>query len=120
MAEEETWNMATATMKRLDFLLRQSSYFSQSLNLVSWFHTLMDLRRNLYPFMGDTIEKEVDEKLKEIPGDWRATQSRVNPAHFSKVNQIFDELYIIFIKLMKAKGLLMPKAVDAGKAVIEM
>lgn len=118
MAEDrttETWNMATATMQRFNNLLLQSSIASQQGNLNAWFNILMDLRRNLFPFMSDTIYKQVTKKLNALPKDWR-----YNKISFPLVNKTFDELYMIFIKIMKDKGLLMPKTLDTTKAVIDM
>lgn len=118
--EEETWNMATATLKRFDFLLKQSSLMAQTHNLVGWFGVLMDLRRNIFPFTPEKEWEKVEEKFSELPKDWRLVTGRVHPDHFVKVNKIFDEIYMIFIKIMKDKGLLMPKTLDTSKAVIQM
>ena len=118
--EKETWNMATATLQRFDFLLKQCSAFSQTGQMLKWKNTLMDLRRNLYPFMSDTEFKEVNEKFNGLPKGWVMANGKTHPDHFNKVNQTFDEIYMLFISTMKKKGLLMPKPVDSGKAVIEM
>jgi len=118
--EQETWNMATATLKRFDFLLKQSSMMAQTQNLSGWFNVLMDLRRNIYPFIPNTEWKEVKKKFESLPKDWRLINGKVHPNHFVKVNQTFDEIYMIFIKVMKSKGLLMPKSIDTSKAVIQM
>ena len=112
--------MASATLKRFDFLLKQSSMMAQTHNLIGWFNVLMDLRRNIYPFVPDKEWKEVEKKFKELPKDWRMTNGRVHPDHFAKVNQTFDEIYMMFIKTMKSKGLLMPKSIDTSKAVLDM
>ena len=118
--EKETWNMATATLKRFDFLLKQSSVHSQRGDLISWKATLMDMRRNLYAFMTDKEFDEVNEKFESIPNNWRLGNGAINKKLFPETNQIFDEIYMFFIKIMKEKGLLMPKTKDSGKAVIEM
>lgn len=118
--EQETWNMATATLKRFDFLLKQNSMASQTGNLVEWFNVLMDLRRNLYPFLPEKEWEEVKTKFEELPGDWRIPNGRVHPLRYAQVNKTFDEIYMIFIKTMKSKGLLMPKSLDSSKSVIEM
>lgn len=116
--EQETWNMATATLKRFDLLLRQSSMMAQTQNLVGWFNVLMDLRRNIYPFAPDKEWEEVEEKFASLPKNWRIMNNRVHPDHFVLVNKLFDEIYMSFIKIMKQKGLLMPKSIDTSKAVI--
>lgn len=116
---QESWNMATATLKRFDQLLNQCSYFSQNGFLMKWFSVLMDLRRNLHPFMDADEFKEVEDKLGSLPKDWCAG-GRIIPTNFAKVNQVFDEVYIIFVDIMKAKGLLMPKSTDVKKSILDM
>lgn len=117
--EQETWNMATATLQRFDMLLKQSSMMAQSHDLLGWFNVLMDIRRNLYPFMPDADWTSVKEKFESLPTNWRLPNNRVHPDHFATINQTFDEIYLIFIKVMKSKGLLMPKSIDTSKAVID-
>ena len=112
--------MATATLKRFDFLLKQSSLMAQTGNLPGWFNVIMDLRRNIYPFIPDKEWDEAEAKLKTLPPNWRSIDNRISPQHFAQVNRIFDEVYMIFIKTMKQKGLLMPKSIDSSKAVIQM
>lgn len=111
--------MANATLKRLDNLLRQSSVYSQTSQLFKWKNCLMDLRRNIYPFLSETEVTNVDTKFASLDPNWYRN-GRVSPRHYTKANKLFDEIYIIFITVMKKKGLLMPKTVDSGKAVIEM
>ncbi len=118
--EQETWNMASATLKRFDFLLKQSSIMAQTGNLPGWFNVIMDLRRNLFPFIPEKQWGEVEKKLKSLPSNWRNVNNQIDPQYFSQVNRIFDEVYMIFIKTMKEKGLLMPKSIDSSKAVIQM
>lgn len=111
--------MATATLQRFDMLLKQSSMMAQSHDLLGWFNVLMDIRRNLYPFMPDADWTSVKEKFESLPTNWRLPNNRVHPDHFATINQTFDEIYLIFIKVMKSKGLLMPKSIDTSKAVID-
>ncbi len=118
--EQETWNMATATLQRFDTLLKQSSFMAQTHDLIGWFNVLMDLRRNLYPFIPDKEWDDIKKKFESLPKDWRLLNNRVHPDRFAAVNKTFDEIYLIFIKIMKSKGLLMPKAIDSSKAVIEL
>ena len=118
--EKESWNMANATQKRFDFLLKQCSWFSQTGQLLGWKNCLMDLRRNLYPFMTSTEFEEIKKEFDSLPDGWLFHNGRPNSKHFSEVNQTFDGIYMMFIKIMKKKGLLMPKTIDSGKAVIDM
>ncbi len=118
--EKESWNMADATLKRFDQLLKQSSFFAQTGNLIGWKKCLMDIRRNLFPFMTEPQFNEVNEKFSSLPPNWIFANGRMNPKTFPEVNKTFDEIYMEFVSIMKKKGLLMPKTVDSGKAVIEM
>lgn len=118
--EQETWNMATATLQRFDFLLKQSSMMAQTHDLVGWFIVLMDIRRNIAAFIPEKEWGEVEDKFKSLPKDWRIPNNRVHPDHYAIVNKTFDEIYIIFIKVMKSKGLLMPKSIDTSKSVIDL
>ena len=118
--DKETWNMAQATLKRLNGLLNMSSYAEQKKDMDMWFGIIMDIRRNLAPFLKDTEFKEVTEKLSGLPNRWRLNVNRVNPQHYVVVHKTLDEVYIIFINCMKDKGLLMPKPLDSGKSIIGM
>ncbi len=112
--------MATATLKRFDMLLKQSSVMAQIGNLNGWFKVLMDLRRNIYPFVPEKEWGEIEAKFKGLPNGWRLSSDKVHPKHFLVVNQTFDEIYMDYIKVMKSKGLLMPKSLDTSKSVIQM
>ncbi len=112
--------MATATLKRFDMLLKQSSMMAQMGNLTGWFRVLMDLRRNIYPFVPDTEWGEIEKKFNELPKGWRISNDKVSPDHYSKVHRTLDEIYMDYIKVMKSKGLLMPKSLDTSKSVIQM
>tara|TARA_Y100000310_G_C20404023_1_gene678773 strand:- start:368 stop:736 length:369 start_codon:yes stop_codon:yes gene_type:complete len=118
--EKETWNMATATLQRFDLILKHSSMYAQMGLLAEWKRCLMDLRRNLFPFMTPDEFTKANEKFNSLPKGWELPNNKVTPKHFSEVNKIFDEIYMQFISIMKKKGLLMPKPVDSGKAIIEM
>jgi hypothetical protein len=115
---QESWNMATATLQRLARILDQCSMYSQQGDLINWFKALMDLRRNLSPFLDDTEFKEVTNKFESLPLGW-INGGKVNYNHYSTVNKLFDEIFIILIRSMKSKGILMPKQKDANKAVID-
>lgn len=133
-SSKEAWNMATATLKRLDNLLNQASFASQTQNFSLWYNALMDLRRNLSPFLEEwkiEVEKNkktekisgweaVSDKFKELPEDWLIYGGKINPEHFQKVYLIFDSIFIICLKCMKEKGLLMPKPIDVKKSIYQM
>jgi hypothetical protein len=116
---QESWNMATETLKRLSRSLDQISLYSQTGDLIAWFKTSMDLRRNLYPFLETNEFIEIENKINSLPNNW-IIGSKVNPVHYVTAHKILDETYLIFIKCMKQKGLLMPKSKDARHAVFNM
>lgn len=118
--EKESWNMATATLQRFDLILKRSSILAQTGRLEDWKRCLMDLRRNLFPFMTSIEFQEATKKFNSLPKNWVYPNGKLNSKTSAKVNQIFDEMYMMFITIMKKKGLLMPKTVDSGRAVIEM
>lgn len=115
---QESWNMATETLKRLSRCLDLCSFFSQNGRLFEWFNASMDLRRNLYPFLTDTEWKAIDDKIKELPKGW-VIKGNVMAKHYGKVHKTLDELYLLFISNMKSKGILMPKPIDATQAVLQ-
>ena len=118
--EKESWNMANATLQRFDSILKRSSILAQTGRLEDWKRCLMDLRRNLFPFMTTKEFDEINKKFNSLPIGWVYPNGQLNSKTSAQVNQIFDEMYMLFISIMKKKGLLMPKTVDSGKAVIEM
>ena len=120
---QESWNMATETMKRLSRLLDQNSMYAQGGDLIRWFQVMMDLRRNLIPFLEQTELDSLKTKLKELPQGWMVlTQNgaKVRPKDYPAVNKILDEIYILLLTTMKSKGLLMPKPTDIRKSVLEI
>lgn len=115
---QESWNMAQATMQRLSRILDQCSMHAQNGMLVLWYSALMDLRRNLSPFLEETEFNNVRDKLLSLPSGWNIN-GKVNSQHYSAVNRTLDEIFIILICCMKSKGLLMPKSDDPRAAVIQ-
>ena len=115
---QEAWNMATATMKRFDRQLTLCSWYAQQNDLINWFNILMDLRRNLVPFLDQEDFAKVETKLNSLPERWNFKNSANKNS--PQVNKILDEVYIILYTCMKVKGLLLPKAADPRRAVIEM
>ena len=115
---QESWNMATETLKRLSRCLNLCSYFSQNADLISWLNASMDLRRNLHPFLETNEITEINNKLNEMPNRWKTSDGKIIRTEYGKVYKILDELYILFVGYMKNKGLLMPKMTDPRSAVL--
>ena len=88
-------------------------------DLNNWLNTLLDLRRNLIPFLSEEECKKIEEKLNSLPDKFNSS-SKIKPQFFGKVSKTLDEIYIILYCCMKTKGLLLPKAIDSSKAIIEM
>lgn len=121
MAEQkaqESWNMATETLKRLSRCLDMCSYYSQIGDLPSWFNATLDLRKNLSPFLEPDEYTIIVDKIKTIPKNWKNHEGRVNRRYYGQVYNILDSIYIICIRYMKEKGLLMPKTTDPRSAVL--
>ena len=118
--EVESWNMATATLQRFDNLLRLSSYYSQINDIDAWLGVLMDLRRNIYPFMEKKDFDDLTQNFNSLDFNWHLGNGAVNPSHYQKIYQTLDSIFLIMIKVMKDKSLLMPKPIDVGKAIIGM
>ena len=115
---QESWNMATETLKRLSRCLNMCSFFSQQGDLISWLNASMDLRRNLHPFLEPTEIKAINDKLNEMPKQWKSSEGKIMRGEYAKVYKVLDDVYILFIGYMKEKGLLMPKMTDPRSAVI--
>lgn len=118
--EVESWNMATATLKRLSFLLDKCSACAQSGDFVGWENALLDLRRKLYPFMEKDDFEWINQKFSSLPKNWILPNGKIDRQHYQKVYNTFDEVEMKFSEVMKLKGLLMPKPIDTGKAVTQM
>lgn len=120
---QESWNMATETMKRLSRLLDQNSIYAQNGDLIRWFQVMMDLRRNLIPFMDEKELIILNSKLCSLPQGWMVltnSGTKVKPKDYSQVNKVLDEIYIMLVSIMKLKGLLMPKQTDVRKSILDM
>ena len=119
---QETWNMATETLKRISLLLDLCVMHFQDGSAVPLFDTLKNLRRNLIPFMEDAEVEKLEELFDSFPEDWRSrTQNfKVVPIYYGKVMILCDEIYTFCVKIMKKKGLLMPPTVDKNKAIMGM
>jgi hypothetical protein len=116
---QESWNMATETLKRLARCMDMCSFYSQQGELTLWFNASMDWRRNLKPFLEPKEFTDLDTKFKTLPQGW-CIQGRVLPQHRGNVYVILDEIYMMMSTHMKEKGLLMPKTKDPRAAVLDM
>lgn len=118
--EREGWNMAQATLQRINNILIQCSIASQSNQLDDWYGCLLDLRRNLAGFIEEKDYEKAENLIKELPSQivWYRPDGKLNKETFPLIYTKLDEIQITFNRAMKAKGLLMPKTIDVGKAVL--
>jgi len=119
--ETETWNMAEQTLQRLSRILDLCVDTSFRRDYDGHLKCLLELKKNLSAFLNDNEIEELENKFNELPdGWWNITMKTVNPNCLGKVNKIFDDVYMFCVRKMKKKGLLMPEAKDAGRAVARM
>lgn len=119
--ETETWNMAQQTLQRLSKILDVYLGFSWDEHYGGQYKCLLELRKNLAGFLTDNEIKEINLMFEKLPkGWWIKEKKSVNPMHQMKVEEIFNEIYMYYIKKMKKRNLLMPATDDPGRAVSRM
>lgn len=116
--QQEAWNMATQTLKRLSRSLDLCSLYSSMGDMVMWYTIMLDLKRNIYPFLINAEVEAINKKFSEFPKNW-VIKGKVDPKYIGKVYELLDEIYLLIIKNMKEKGLLMPKSKNAKAAVLD-
>ena len=115
---QESWNMATETLKRLSRCLDMCTYYSQMGDLPNWYNSSLSLRSNLSCFLDESEKKIIRDQFKKIPARWKTPDGRVLPKFYGIVYSVLDEIYQQCLDYMKAKGLLMPKPTDPRAAVL--
>lgn len=114
---QESWNMATETLKRLSRCLDMCTYYSQVGDLPNWFNATLSLKSNISCFLEDDEAQTINDKLSEMPSGWRSS-SGVIRSKYKEVYLVLTEVYQLSLKYMKSKGLLMPKTNDPRAAVL--
>jgi len=120
MVEENTsptkFNMAVATLMRLDVILKNCSYFASVGDLISWHESLLTLRRNIIPFIKETEIQQITRLTMEINFNrWLMRDKgklKIIPSQIGRIWQLLDNLEVTMQKAMKEAGLLMPKSDD--------
>lgn len=116
MSKEETpdaqWNMATATLKRLNGLLWQASYFAQAQDFAKWFYTLLDIKRNIAPFLEQEDYEGISNSISSLGSGWIMPNGSLHPETHAKSHRILNDSHELMIRAMHKKGLLMPKPDD--------
>jgi len=109
------FNMGIATLERMNNLLNLASIRALDSDLYKWFTALLDLRRQVYPFLKEETLEKIEKLFKEIPtNSWRKGQEGFfcQPNFFSQVSISLDKINIALLQGMKKEGLLMPKSDD--------
>ena len=118
----EAFNMGIATLMRFDKLLTLSCTAAIAGKYYEWYQALLQLRRNLKPFLKDDEWKSICDTIKDFPKDaWvpaKAGATNVRPNRFQLVYSILDKLDMLMQQQMKDHGLLMPKKNDPGRALL--
>lgn len=111
------FNMAIATLQRLDMILKAVSYYATEHNLMKWETYLKDLRRNVHPFLGKEEKEEIDTLFKKLNFKWAGAEGKVISSKVGLVYNILDEITMKLQDYMKDAGLLMPKSDDPRLAI---
>jgi len=117
------FNMAIATLIRLDNLLKNCAHSSIIWDLIGWKDSLFTLRRNIFPFIQSDEVTHIEELfLKLNSKNWLTRSNKTNPSKYgalrvlpNQVDRVFnllDEIEIYMQIAMKEAGILMPKPND--------
>lgn len=121
--EQTTFNMATATLMRMDSVLKLITISSLQKDFTTWRDCLFDMQRQLAGFIDDDEEKELNVHFDSIKGSrWTVKDAKGN----SSINQsLSNDIYFTLhdttrqiYKIMGEKGLLMRRPEDPTKAII--
>jgi len=118
------WNMAIATLQRIDHILTAVTSDAADYNLSNWLVGLKGLKRELWPW----LKEEEQEKIKNNINDCEKgiyNFSKSNPKSFAKgkypqglYNQL-DELDLYIRTMLKVYGFLLPDKKDPHHAMKE-
>jgi len=128
--EEQPFNMAIASLMRLDGELQKANFFSSQghSGLINWFNALNCLSRELYPYVLSSKRKDGILKLIKSASE----KSRIFAQYYhsgsniseqqknlllgrkaSDFQEVLDNLNRELITLMYEKGIIMPPKEDA-------
>lgn len=111
------FNMAIATLQRMDTILRFISDAAYQGNLFMWSTYLRELRRNIIPFIKKTEDENITDMFNKLNFKWTDASGKIILRHRQEVYFILDELTITMQRAMKEAGLLMPKSDDPRFAI---
>jgi hypothetical protein len=115
---QESWNMATETLKRLSRCLDMVTFYSQIGELPNMFNAVLSLKNNLSCFLEPNEMTDIENELYKLPPKWKTTEGKVLRMQYGKVHMTLTNVYTKCLGYMKAKGLLMPKPSDPRAAVL--
>jgi hypothetical protein len=112
------FNMALATLQRMDLLLRLASEKSLKKDYLGWYDALFTLRREIFPFIKPTEYDEVESLFKELAKkQWcygKGSDFRVIPNELGRLIWYLDKINLTINKAMDSAGILMPKHIEGG------
>ena len=112
------FNMAIATLQRMDRVLTMIGIYSVQLDFGNWYRHLTELRRNVSPFIKPDEYKEINILLGSLNDlKWLGKDNKVKKIFKNEVYQILDEATIKLHRAMKDAGILMPKSDDPRLAI---
>lgn len=119
--DKAEFNMAVSYLNRINLLLSSCDQASISLDVYSWFHSLLATFRELSTWMNETETDEFNEDIKTINPEISKIYKKYNQSGRMEIPpEIYMELHNMEIKLRhiaKKSGLLMKMADDAFDAL---
>lgn len=116
------FNMAIATLQRMDKVLTMVTHYATIGDLINWNIQIMELRREISPFIKETEYNEIETIIGELNSvRWTIKDSsgnrKISNQYFQLVSKKLDEVTIKIYKSMKEAGILMPKSDDPRLAI---
>jgi hypothetical protein len=111
------FNMAIATLQAMDRILWSVSIMATTKNYPQWHTLLLELRRNVAPFIKRERYDEVEGLLTKLNSERWISNGKVIPSKLNHVESILDAMTITIRRAMNEVGILMPKSDDPRNAI---
>lgn len=118
------WNMAIATLQRIDNILTAITVDAADFKLSNWLIGLKSLKRELWPWLNDKEKKKIKEDITEC--DKKIYEfSKEKPKSFAKgkypdgLYDKLDELDLYIRTMLKVYHFLLPEKSDPSHAMRE-
>lgn len=120
--QKAEFNMAVSYLNRLNMLFSQCDQASMSLDIYSWFHSLLALYRELSTWMKDKGEKDAfNKRIQKVNPMISQAYSRMESSGRVEIpNDLYMELHELELELRAVAdkaGLMMKMADDALDAL---